>query len=289
MGGKAAFLILALALPASPALASSWQELQRPSPCDHVIPTGLPLPRQAIVNGTVNGTVLIAVPNPTWRDKPIALVGRDEPVTVLQECGWTLRVRNVRGVEGWITTVMLQDERKAYEAVKNRTPQTEADCALLLLDPVVVARCRAKIAAERARADEVRNSTYYAGDELRRMVVGNTVRLLTSDEKPGFWYFSPEGELFLMRGTGSDIRYRTRYALAGDTISFTGRQLPDVRVRKTPRGMIWAAANGREGMAEILAGDPSAVVAEVTKWKPNPVAPAVPAGADVIAGPKLGQ
>ncbi len=287
MGSKAAWLILALALPASPALAGSWQDMQRPSPCDHVIPTGLPLPRQAVVNGTVNGTVLIAVPNPTWRDKPIALVGRDEPVTVLQECGWTLRVRNVRGVEGWITTVMMREERLAYETAKNRSPQTEADCALLLLDPVVVARCKAKIVAERAHADEVRNGPYYGGDELRRLVVGNTVKVELTDVKTSFFYFSPEGELFLLRGTASDIRYRTRYALASDVIAFTGKQLPDVRLRKTPRGIVWSKANGDEGRAEVLPGDPAGAVTEVSKWMPNPIAPAVPKGADVIAGPKL--
>lgn len=280
-------------LAATPAAAERWN-IPRPSPCERPIPTGRPLPRQGIVDA-VGDVLMLATPTPSWRDRPIGLAGRGERVTILQECGMTLRIRNVRGLEGFIHTVSISDERKAYDAAKNRPPETIADCELLYLDPVVIDRCKIKLEAEQAHRDEVANSPYLSADEMRRFIVGRTMTLVERfpqpyDKNPPIVaYHAADGEYFIMQGRPQDsgLRGRGRYALVDDTLCYPREDSFCGRLRKVGDGLVWATAKGKEFTVTATDGDTAGVVAEVSKWKPHPVEQAPPEGTEDVAGPRL--
>ena len=197
-------------------------EERRPSPCEHYIPTGVKLPR---AETSTRGILIMAIPNGTWRDRPIAKTYPDEPVTILQECGLQLRIRTVRGEEGWVPIGMFPNEVTIYERARRKPPETEAECAQRFLDARLIEDCQRPIVAKRRIDAEAKNSSYVAAGELSAFLSGKTLVLrprskdvIDDPAYPTVSYFAPDGEVFLKAGKEDDMLWRGRWVLEGDSV-----------------------------------------------------------------------
>lgn len=287
---------LLVALPLLLAAGSALAQNRPPSPCERYIPTGEKLPRQDTSRTQMR---ILPVPNPTWRDRPVATAYPDEPVTIVQECGLKLRVRTVRGEEGWVPTAMLTNETKLYERSRKRPPATDAECEQRMLDPRLAESCKRELAAKREVANEAEGSAYLSAGELMGFVSGKTLVLhprasdTTDDPKnPTKTYFAPDGEVFLTAGppTGR-MRWRGRWVLEGDAVCLPGSYTDCARLRKLADGkMVWAPNGYPLGyLIERSDGDSAGTIAIVRETYPNPKLPPAPKGTEDLALPSLGR
>ena len=93
-----------------------------PDPCQRYVPTGAPLPRESF---TGRSAPLFIMPN-RFGDPPFYELPEHTQVTVLRECGKTLRIRAADGVEGWVDLVMIDNENRLRQAALQK-PVTSAD------------------------------------------------------------------------------------------------------------------------------------------------------------------
>lgn len=271
-----------------PALAQT----PNPSPCDYVVATGAPLPRQNTVRA---GTSLTNEPNPTWRSKYTARVLEGEPVTVLQECGYRLRVRTVRGDEGWVATAMLPAELRLMEIAKNRPPATEEECRRRFLDERLARRCQGELAERKAHETEVRTAPLLTAEETTAYLSGHTLTLSprvedSSDDlkAPPIFFFAADGEVFFREGQG--FRWRGRWTFEGDPLCFPNSGVGCVRFRKLPDGrLLWVnLADKKEYFIARTDGPAAGLIPYVSESYPNPVPPPAPKGSEPFARPSLG-
>lgn len=263
-----------------------------PSPCDRYEPTGEKLPRQDMARGN---TYLTAEPNPTWRSRRIATVLQDEPVTILQECGYRLRVRTVRGEEGWIGTVMLPAELRLLEAARKRPPARDADCARRFLDERLIRQCQSELAVRQAYETELRTAPLLTAAEIPAFVSGHTLVMVPRVEEsfddlkhPPTMYFTAEGEVFLRFGQG--FKWRGRWTVEQDTLCLPGSAMSCVRFRRRPDGRMVLISLGdrKEYFITRTGGDSAGLVTHVSESYPNPTPPPAPKGSEPFARPSLG-
>lgn len=247
-----------------------------PDPCQRYVPTGAPLPRQSF---TSRAAPLYMFPN-RFDDGPFEELPQNIQVTVLRECGTTLRIRTADGVEGWVDLVMVDNENRLRQAALQQPIASADECDLRYDDAQVAQRCRTEFATSEAHRAEMEASTYLTGAEIAAFVAGKTFKLIRADDyrasslDPSWNYFATDGQYYLKTGVGgAGTSYRGRWRIASSHLCMPKAYQPCYRLLRTVTGDIKWMATVQNTLTEYVgiedAGSTARIVAEISPYYPD--------------------
>ena len=263
-----------------------------PNPCERYLPTGEPLPRQALVP---KDAPLYLMPNPGYREGPFVMLHGGTQGTVLKECGRKLRVRGENGIEGWADVVSLEKEAELQTLATKRPLASAEECAVRYDDPNVVQRCREEFTSNAAHEAEMKASAYLTGEEIEPFVAGKTFVIvepgetLASANDPSYNHFAANGQYYLKTGVGgAGTNYRGRWRVESSALCMPQAFQPCYRLLRTPSGQVKWMAMFRGALTEHDAiEDPAStarIIAEIERYYPDQPAELAP---EESAGPGM--